>query len=571
VRVTAAVLSAVIGAGAGGAEGSIIERIGEVQVVAPGCVAPRCSPIHAADEIERRLRSLVGEPFDEDRAVVRVERMYAWLGYLPEISAALVEGSLVVNVFEPPRIEDVTVDPEKLVPCLPAGALEGLDPITRPDVLFREIRTRPGDIHNVDRFARDDFDLSLLGYDIVPEPCAGPETEGRRSSPRRYVITRKIPMKRWREIQGDLEGTPVEPAIEPLRLSSWDVVVGYTKRDLLTLRVFYERASLFREFDRFEISPYVSQTLAGAISYEVPWILPATVSSVNLFTGIRLYDEFTPDRLFGGTLEDGERVDAVETDERRIGGRVWTGFEPIRNLEGHTLRFTGYVNRYEVQFGVFDIPVTGVPFSRSTTVPGDTTNDLTLYGTTVEYVWEHLYRAPRVWYRLAPTFEWATKTWGGEVSFTRVRGELDQHYSFASGLEIDMRWKAGIVGREAPVFEQFTLGGDETLRGFNRDDFEGRRLFAAQNDLWIPIPFRAFNRDSELMAKLERNLKTAIIFDVGSVSFEDLFHVRLARGIGIGLRYSAERSPALVKIDVAYGYWEGHTQWYPYVAVGRRW
>ena len=47
--------------------------------------------------------------------------------------------------------------------------------------------------------------------------------------------------------------------------------------------------------------------------------------------------------------------------------------------------------------------------------------------------------------------------------------------------------------------------------------------------------------------------------------------VHFARGIGFGLLYTAESSPTVIRIDIAWGYWEGITRWYPYIWVSRKW
>jgi hypothetical protein len=547
-----------------------IHEIGDVEVVTPGCGALPCRPVYTVAEIRKWLEPLVGKPFDRSRIARRIERRYASLGYEPGIAVTLAGETLRVRVVEAPAmVAEVVADPDFLRAYVPSGLLEELEPITRPHVPLRSVRTQSGDLANRDRLARDRYDLSRLGYDIVPIPVEEGEGPGRE----RYVITRRPPLRRWKEVMAaDQEEAPAgsksgpsregRPPLEPLRKRWISAGVSYSRRDRVTARLFYKRAHLFREFDLIEISPYVSRELAGAIRYSQPYILPASVTSWNLFGATRLYKEFTPDRVFG----------PVKIDEVRIGGGAALGLEPFRHRNGHSLKGWVYLDRYHVDFGEFAIPIADVhTFQRSTQVPGAELNDIAILGVKGEYAYRHLFRAPRAWWRFLPELEVASKSLGGDVSFRRIYGELHQHYAFSSGIEIDMRWKGGVVTGKAPLFEQFALGGAGSLRGFLRDDFHGRRLLAAQNDLWIPLPFTAAGRDSRLLAALQRNLKTALIFDVGSISFEDVLDVRLARGIGIGFVYSAERSPLVIRADVSWGYWEGVTSWYPYFAITRKW
>ncbi len=592
-----------------------IESIGDVEVRTPPCDGLPCRAIYTPARVREWVEALVGDAFDEEKVVRRVERHYTLLGYSPVIEASLVEGALGIRILEAPAVvSDVVVDPNLVTRLLPRGLTEGLPPISRPHALTECLRTRPGDLVNRERLAQETYDLALLGYDLVPvigadegagtkptsdsrtgsargpeptsepqqdeqstaggveAPPGGPEAAAGGSDspaqeagpfpPCRYVILRRIPRRRWREAKEALEGAPARLAVGPLQKRWISGSAEYSRRDLFSARLFYQRAHLLREFDLLEISPYVSQQFAGAIRYQIPYLLPASITPWNVFAEAKIYDEFVPDRLLAG----------VEADEERRGGRLSLGLEPFRHWNGHSLKGWAYVNRYHVTFSECTVSVNceGVVAGKPR-VPGAALNDVNIVGTAFEYTFSHLFRAPRLSWKFLPSAEAATEAWGGDLTFRRAAGELQQHYWFSTGFEIDARWKAGVVDRRVPVFEQFALGGADSLRGFLRDDFLGRRFVSAQNDVWIPIPFRAFGRDSRVLAALERNLKTALTLDAATVSLRDARQVRLARGIGVGLRYTAETSPLVVRLDAAYGYWKGVSRWYPYLSFSRRW
>ena len=368
------------------------------------------------------------------------------------------------------------------------------------------------------------------------------------------------PLGAWKEVR-DAMAEGAEPPMAPLNRRRISAEAEYTRRDLLAVRLFYRQEGLFREFDSIEVSPYVAQQLSGAFAYHAPWILPESITPWNVFADVKLYDLFVPDRLLEG----------IETDERRVGGRITLGVEPFVHLKGHTLSALSWVDRYHVTFGQFEIPINTGDVPRSGNVPGGALNDINILGLGLDWRYSHEFREPRHRFAFLPTAEVATKALGGDIAFRRIEAELKQHYSWAMGFEVDMSWKGGMVDRQVPVFEEFALGGADSMRGFLRDDFLGRSYWSAQHDLWIPIPFQAFGRERRILAALQRSLKTALILDAGSVSLQETLDTSFARGIGVGLRWQSEGSPLVIKLDAAWGYWRGEKRFYPYLAFSRSW
>jgi outer membrane translocation and assembly module TamA len=424
---------------------------------------------------------------------------------------------------------------------------------------------------------QDRYDLSQLGYDLVrvPDPGAAPD------APRRYVMVRRLPRRVYDETEEDedqeagaAEGASPHVRMERLSLSSFDGSFDYSRRQLFTARLTYQRNHIFREFDQIELSPYIARRLAGSLSYSIPYLLPEAITRWNLFARVKLYDEFTPDRRFEQTAGTGAAATTTVffADQENHGARLTLGLVPFTHRNGHSLQGEVFVDRYRVGFSGCTVSFNCGGFAAANPqVPGSSQNDISIFGSTFEYTYEHLFKAPRFSWKFIPTAEVATKAFGGDLAFRRIFGEIKQHYAFPSGFEIDTSWKAGLVDRRVPVFEEFAMGGGDSLRGFERDDFLGRRFLSAQNDLWIPIPFRAFDRESDLMATLQRDLKVALLLDGGSLSFEEIRDVHFARGVGIGLRYTPDGSPLLISLDFAWGFRQGETKFNPYVSITRRW
>ena len=98
-----------------------------------------------------------------------------------------------------------------------------------------------------------------------------------------------------------------------------------------------------------------------------------------------------------------------------------------------------------------------------------------------------------------------------------------------------------------PVFEQPSLGGGESVRGFAVDDAIGREAWTLQSELWWPLP-RADGPAATLLSSLR------------AATFVDLARLRqpaagsnagTLRGAGLGLRLLFQ--PAVIKLDYAWG------------------
>lgn len=111
------------------------------------------------------------------------------------------------------------------------------------------------------------------------------------------------------------------------------------------------------------------------------------------------------------------------------------------------------------------------------------------------------------------------------------------------------RWALDWSGRfenmlgNAPIFELPSFGGADTVRGFRADDAIGRRLWAAQNELWHPVP-RLSSRFSAL--------KLAVFLDVGGAYQTIGSEPGMRAGLGTGLRLDLR--VAVLKLDWAYGF-----------------
>ncbi len=223
-------------------------------------------------------------------------------------------------------------------------------------------------------------------------------------------------------------------------------------------------------------------------------------------------------------------------DEHRRGGMARGEFEWFRDRRGHLLKFFAEGHHDTVLLSK------------------DGIDNLKRNLTTIDFGAVHLYQSsdnPFPWtLRLEPVFRVAPRTanvdnfarGGLGARFQRaLRGHFSLH--FAGRYEQ--------ASEKTPEFELPSLGGDESVRGFRRDDALGQRLWSLQNELWTPVPF---------LQKLEfvrENLRLAGFFDAGNAHRKGAENPGIRRGAGLGARMTF--GPVVLKGDVAYGFGEAAT------------
>lgn len=176
-------------------DGPILRAIGRVFVITPAGPAGTPKPLFTEKKLRGWLKRLVGHPYDEEAARHLVLRRYEHLGYDARVALSFDGDILEVRITEAPGlVNTLTVGPQQLEGKLPPALLEDADPITKPHVPLRTLRTRAGSLINRERLARDAYDLGLIGYTIVPVP-PGRKPPGRNR--RRIRTSQRLATSRW--------------------------------------------------------------------------------------------------------------------------------------------------------------------------------------------------------------------------------------------------------------------------------------------------------------------------------------------------------------------------------------
>jgi len=152
---------------------------------------------------------------------------------------------------------------------------------------------------------------------------------------------------------------------------------------------------------------------------------------------------------------------------------------------------------------------------------------------------------------IAPVMRWGLAL-SGDPSFARFDVVGDAHVQFNRGYAFDFSASFRRASSATPVFELPSLGGPESVRGFQADDAIGRGIWSAQNEFWMPIPFltNVKGGSGDFFRKMVRLALFADVAGVQDASSGSLDGTRAGAGMGGRLQFGA----VILKGDFAYGF-----------------
>ena len=89
--------------------------------------------------------------------------------------------------------------------------------------------------------------------------------------------------------------------------------------------------------------------------------------------------------------------------------------------------------------------------------------------------------------RISYTTQWAGHGLGGDFDFYKFTAETRMYKKLGAKNVLAFRARAGFIQGDAPYSQLFTLGGADSLRGYEDDQFRGKKMYNATLEFRFPI------------------------------------------------------------------------------------
>lgn len=89
--------------------------------------------------------------------------------------------------------------------------------------------------------------------------------------------------------------------------------------------------------------------------------------------------------------------------------------------------------------------------------------------------------------RISYTTQWAGHGLGGDFDFYKFTAEARMYKKIGHSQVLALRARGGIIQGDAPYSQLFALGGADTLRGYEDDQFRGKKMYNATIEYRFPM------------------------------------------------------------------------------------
>lgn len=145
--------------------------------------------------------------------------------------------------------------------------------------------------------------------------------------------------------------------------------------------------------------------------------------------------------------------------------------------------------------------------------------------------------------RLSLSAEFAGKALGGDFSFNKYTVEDRNYFKVGHSQVVAVRLTAGYADGRMPDSGKFYVGGADTLRGYNDEQFKGNKMLAATAEYRFPVV---------------KKVEGVVFGDIGNAWDGEGYKLNdLKSSIGVGVRVTTPLGP--IRLDYARGQEGGKT------------
>jgi len=438
----------------------------------------------------------------------RIKEKYQKDGYvLTRVQDVLVEDGVVTVVISEPKVGEIIIQGNKK---------------TKKRVIERYIRLKPGEIFNANKLRLSLNKLQGLGY--FEDVSVGFEPN-----------------------QTDPEKVDLVLTVQEGKTGKVGFDVGYGTSSGFSGGINYADTNWQGLGNKVSVGFDVGDREQYWLSYENPFMSQTEYAwKVGIYKRQWKNLDYNPD-------ERDVDQDTFEYDQTKIGGYLGIGRKFRGNdklswfftLDWHKVENTiddGYVPTQHQMEELSD----GTNFSATLALSRNNVDEYTPYPKgDIETV----------------NVEQGFSALGGDWSYTKYWGEVRWYYPFGKLLDMfetslpdtednppifAVRVRAGSSGGYVPWSEQYTVGGTNTLRGYDEDYFRGDEMFLANLEVRVPV---------------QKSFSLVVFYDTGnawdttigeSFSFSDLYD-----GKGVGVRVKTPLGN--IRLDFASGEEESKT------------